>query len=188
MEVLMKSKIEMVANVIVILLAVVIGSVYLKERFSTPAPEPNEVKAGDKLPNLDGWDWGAHDRTLVLALRKGCHFCEDSAPFYQRLVAQQKLDAAHTEIVAVFPDAADAAQEVVQSEGLSVRALSGVPLEKLKASGTPTLLLVDKSGTVLNAWIGMLSPKQELEVMKATACHGGSCREPVATLGSINQR
>jgi hypothetical protein len=38
----------------------------------------------------------------------------------------------------------------------------------VKISGTPTLLLVDRSGTVLNAWIGMLSPRQELEVMRAT--------------------
>ena len=69
--------------------------------------------------------------------------------------------------MAVFPDAADAVKEVVQSEGLRVHALAGVPLERLKISGTPTLLLVDRSGTVMNAWIGMLSPRQELEVMRA---------------------
>ncbi len=85
----MKTKIEVVANVIVILLAVVIGSVFFKDRFTTPAPESSQVKGGDRLPSMDGWDWGAHDRTLVFALRKGCHFCEDSAPFYQRLLAQQ---------------------------------------------------------------------------------------------------
>ena len=86
----MKARLEVVTNVVVILLAVVIGSIYLKDRFSTPSPQTDEVKAGDKLASLDGWDWGAQDRTLVLVLRKGCHFCEDSAPFYQRLVAQQQ--------------------------------------------------------------------------------------------------
>lgn len=101
-----------------------------------------------------------------MVLRKGCHFCEDSTPFYQRLVAQQQ--AASSPIVAIFPDTADAVKEVIQSEGLSgVLALSGVPLEKLKVDGTPTLLLVDRSGTVLKAWIGVLSPREELEVMKA---------------------
>ena len=158
----MKTKIEVVANVIVILLAIAIGSVYLK----------------DRLASLDGWDWGAHDRTVVLVLRKGCHFCEDSAPFYQRLVTKQQQDGSSTGIVAVFPDAADAVKEVVQSEGLGVRALAGVPLERLKVSGTPTVLMVDRNGTVLNAWIGMLSPRQELDVMRATACHGSSCRQP----------
>lgn len=184
----MRAKIEAVANVVVILLAVVIGTVFLRDRFATPAPQPSEVKAGDKLVGLDGWNWGAHDRTLLLVLRKGCHFCEDSAPFYQRLVAKQQQDAPNTAIVAVFPDTADAVKEVVQSEGLAVHALAGVPLERLKVSGTPTLLLVDRNGTVLNAWMGMLSPRQELEVMRAMACPSGSCGESAQALGSLDQR
>ena len=160
----MKTRIEVAANIVVIVLAVVVGSVFLKDRLFTGTP-PDVIKAGDKLTRLDGWDWGAHDQTLVMALRKGCHFCEDSTPFYQRLVAQQQ---ASSPIVAIFPDTADAVKEVIQSEGLSgVPALSGVPLEKLKVDGTPTLLLVDRSGTVLKAWIGMLSPREELEVMMA---------------------
>jgi hypothetical protein len=165
MEVEMKSKIEAAANIIVIVLAVVVGSVFLKDRLSSVAPESNAVKTGDNLANLDGWDWGAHDQTLVLGLRRGCHFCEDSAPFYQRLIAQQQQGST---IVAVFPDTVDVVKEVVQSEGLRIHALAGVPLERLKIDATPTLLLVDRNGTVLNAWIGMLSPRQELEVMKAT--------------------
>jgi hypothetical protein len=40
-------------------------------------------------------------------------------------------------------------------------------LEKLKISGTPTLLLIDRTGTVVKAWVGILSGRQELEVMKA---------------------
>jgi hypothetical protein len=164
----MKSKIEAVANIIVIVFAVVVGSFFLKDRLSTAAPESNEIKAGDKLANLDGWDWSAHDQTLVLVLRKGCHFCEDSAPFYQRLISQPQQGGSNSNIVAVFPDTADTVKEVVQSEGLGVHAVAGVPLEKLKISATPTLLLVDRSGTVLNAWVGMLSPRQEQEVMKAT--------------------
>ncbi len=174
----MRAKIEAVANVIVILLAVVMGAVFLKDRYAAPGPQMKEVKAGDRLTRLDGWDWAAHDRTLVLALRKGCHFCEDSAPFYQRLLTEQKRDGSSTAIVAAFPDAADVVKQVVQSEGLEVQALARVPPEKLNVSGTPTLLLVDRSGTVLKAWIGMLSPREELEVMQALACHDRSCREP----------
>ncbi len=184
----MKAKIEMVANVAVILLAVVIGTIFLKDRFSAPGPQVNEVKAGDRLTRLDGWDWAAHDQTLVLALRKGCHFCEDSAPLYKRLLTEHKQGGSATAIVAVFPDNADAVKEVVQSEGLAVQALAGVPLEKLKVPGTPTLLLVDRTGTVLKAWMRMLSPRQELEVMRATACPSGSCGESAQALGSLNQR
>jgi hypothetical protein len=167
LEVEMKGKIEAAANIIVIVFAVVVGSVFLKDRLSPPAPEPEAVKAGDKLPNLDGLDWSSHEQTLVLVLRKGCHFCEDSAPFYRRLIGEQQQHGANSPIVAVFPDSAEDVKQVAQSEGLTVQTLPGVHLEKLKASGTPTLLLVDKTGTVLNAWIGMLSPRQELEVIGA---------------------
>src|SRR6516164_2049322 len=128
----MKSKIEAAANLIVIVFAVVVGSVFLKDRLSPPAPEPEAVKAGDKLPNLDGWDWASHEETLVLGLRKGCHFCEDSGPFYQRLMAQQEQGGSSPAILAVFPDPADTAKEVAKSEGLTAHVLGRVPLEKLK--------------------------------------------------------
>src|SRR3974377_1005023 len=148
----MKGKIEVAANIVVILVAVVVGSVFLKDRFFSTPSEPNEVKAGDKLTNLEGWDWSAHDQTLVLGLRKGCHFCEDSAPFYQRLAPKPQQGG--STIVAVVSAPAAAVKEVVQSEGLRIHALAGVPFEKLKIDATPTLLLVNRNGTVVNAWIG----------------------------------
>jgi thioredoxin-related protein len=172
----MKAKLEGIANVVVIVLALVVGFVFLRERLIAPA-EVNEVKLGERLIRLEGWDWGAHDRTLVLVLRKGCHFCEDSIPFYQRLAGNQEQGST-TATIAVFPDAADAVKEIVKKEGLDVQPLVGVTLDRLNVSATPTLLLVDKSGTVLNIWVGMLSPKQEVEVMRAMACSGGRCREP----------
>jgi hypothetical protein len=175
---MMKAKIEQIANLAVIVLALVIGSLLVKDRFFSAGLQANEVKVGDRLTHIGGWEWSAYDRTLVLVLRKGCHFCEDSAPFYQRLIIKRQQEGSDTALVAVFPDAADAVQEVMKSEGLDFRALTGVSLEGLKVSGTPTLLLVDNRGTVLNTWIGVLSPRQELEVMKFMACHSGSCRGP----------
>jgi hypothetical protein len=80
-------------------------------------------------------------------------------------------------MVAIFPDSAEAVEDVVHSQGLQVQALSGVSLERLKIDATPTLLLVDSKGMVLKAWIGVLSPRQELEVIKAMACDNASCRE-----------
>ena len=61
-------------------------------------------------------------RTLVMVLSKGCHFCEDSAPFYQRLISQSQQAVSSSSVVAVFPDTADAVKEVVQSEGLRIHA------------------------------------------------------------------
>jgi hypothetical protein len=57
----MKGKIEAAANIIVIVIAVAVGSLFLKDRLSPPATELEAVEAGDKLPNLVGWDWGSHE-------------------------------------------------------------------------------------------------------------------------------
>jgi hypothetical protein len=65
---MMKPKVEVAANLAVILLAVVIGSVFLRDRFVTPGPRPNEVKVGDQLPGINAYIWKAHGCTLVLAL------------------------------------------------------------------------------------------------------------------------
>jgi hypothetical protein len=54
----------------------------------------------------------------------------------------------------------------------------GVPLEaavtlqpghasRLKVSGTPTLILVDRNGSVLGVWIGKLKPEAESAVLSA---------------------
>ena len=174
---MMRVKIEQIANIAVILLALVVGAFFLKDRLSYD-PQPKQIRVGDKLLSLDGWDWSAHESTLVLVLRKGCHFCEDSAPFYQRLAGMQKQGGSASPIVAVFPDSAEVVEHVVQSEGLEIQTVSGVSFEGLKISGTPTLLLVDKRGVVLNSWIGVLSPRQELEVIKAMVCADRNCREP----------
>jgi thiol-disulfide isomerase/thioredoxin len=88
-----------------------VGSVFLKDRLLNVPLQANEVKAGDRLTPLKGWNWSAHDRTLVLALRKGCHFCEDSAPFYQRLVGKQADHGTNVAIVAIFPDLAAQLQQ-----------------------------------------------------------------------------
>lgn len=127
----MKAKIEVVANLTVVLLALVVGSIFVKDRFFNPRLQVNEVKAGDRLAHLDGLDWGAHDRTLILVLRKGCHFCEDSVPFYQRLLATQREDGSTAALIAVFPDTEEAVKEVIKSQGLDIRALPSVSLEGL---------------------------------------------------------
>src|SRR5712692_1305197 len=117
---MMKNKVEVVANVAVILLAVVIGSVFLMDRFVTPGPGPNEVKAGDQLPGLHAYNWKAHDRTLVLALRNGCHFCEDSMTFYRRLAKLEESKQIGSHLLAVLPHDPAGVRQVVETRQLTI--------------------------------------------------------------------
>jgi hypothetical protein len=41
------------------------------------------------------------------------------------------------------------------------------PLDSLKVTGTPTLLLLDSNGRVARAWVGQLTPQGEEELIAA---------------------
>ncbi len=86
----MKEKLEVVTNIVLIGLACVIGYHFWQARRTPENLSPAWVKVGDQLPSLPAYDWKAHDRTLVLALRNGCRFCEESIPFYRKLAEMEK--------------------------------------------------------------------------------------------------
>ena len=159
-----KNKIGVAADIIVIALAAVIGSVFLRDRFAS-GPGPNEVKAGDQLPGLHAYNWKAHDRTLVLALRNGCHFCEDSMPFYRRLAKLERSNGIGAHLIAVFPDDPAVVRQVVETQQLTIEVLPGVELGQVRVQATPTLMLVDQQGRVSKVWMGQLPASEEAEVI-----------------------
>ena len=163
----MKNKVEVAANLVVILLAVVIGSAFLMDRFASRGPAPNEVKVGDQLPGLDAYKWDAHDRTLVLALRSGCHFCEASMPFYRRLAQLEQSNQIGVHLIAVFPDDPAVVRQVEETQQLTIEAVAGFELGQVKVQGTPTLMLVDEQGRVSKVWMGELPAAEEAEVIAA---------------------
>src|SRR5258708_17642416 len=164
---MMKNKVEVAANVAVILLAVVIGSVFLKDRFGISGQDPNEVKAGDQRPGVPAYKWNAHERTLVLALRSGCHFCEASMPFYRKLAQLEQSNQVGVHLIAVFPDDPAAVHKVVKIQQLTLEVLPLFELCQVKGQATPTLMLVDQQRRVSKVWMGQLPAAAEAEVIAA---------------------
>src|SRR5260370_10835133 len=150
---MMKNKVEVAANVAVIVLAVVIGSVFLIDRFAKHGPDPNEVKIGDQLPDLPAYKWNAHERTLVLALRSGCHFCEASMPFYRKLAQLEQSSQFGAHLAAVFPDDPAVVHQVVETQHLTLEVLPRFGLGQAKVQATPTLMLVDEKGRDSKVWM-----------------------------------
>src|ERR1041384_717601 len=78
---------EVSANVAIVLVAVTVIGVIAKQYLlpRQPPKPPAGIAAGTKL-SIRGVDWAQNESTLIVALQKGCHFCSESAPFYQQLV------------------------------------------------------------------------------------------------------
>ena len=169
-----RTKLEAIANVTVIAVALAVGYVLLKEKVAGPRL-PQSTAAGDRLVALPGLDWSRHRRTLVLALNSGCHYCQDSVPFYQRLAQAAKPNGDDLEIVTVFPNDEEAVRRLMKQEGLAIGTIPAVPLEKLGVVVTPTLVLVDRGGRVERSWVGLLTPRQELEVLSVVSGSSEDC-------------
>jgi hypothetical protein len=158
----MKHRLEIVTNIIVIAVALLIGVRFVETMFFQHEVAP---LAGQTVPDISGYSW-SKGPTLVLALKKGCHFCEESMPFYRHLQELQQAGKLNVQIMAVFPDGSADVTDIMKSQQLSIRAFSAVRLDAFRVSGTPTLILVDQRGKVVKPWIGKQSADGENDVIR----------------------
>jgi hypothetical protein len=162
-------KTELLANIAIIVVALLLGGVLVKRYLlpgggAAPArgPDPS-VPAGTKV-SLPGVDWAGNGRTLLLVLSRDCHFCTESAPFYQRLV-RETAGRADVHLVAVLPQEADEARKYLDSHEIAIGEVRHAQPREAGAQVTPTLILVNEAGTVEESWIGKLQPSKEAEVL-----------------------
>ena len=158
----MKKAFDLLVSFSVLVAACTIVYSFTKNR---TAKRAETTVVGRRLGDIPGITWSAHDETLVLALKKGCHYCEQSIPFYQRLSSLDHPPS--VSLVAAFPDGADEVDRIIRDHKLAIPAVGDVPLRLLGVTGTPTLLLVNRQGVVTKQWVGALQPDRETEVTSA---------------------
>jgi thiol-disulfide isomerase/thioredoxin len=157
---------EVSANVAIIVVAVLLCVVLVRQQLlgsaqpGAGASRPGAAaNLGAKL-TLPGVDWAESKKTLVLALSSGCHFCSESAPFYQRLVKEGGV-----RLIAVVPQDAAEGRAYLDRLSVPIGDVRQTPLGAIGVEGTPTLMLVDDKGVTLNSWVGKLPAGTEDEVL-----------------------
>ncbi len=163
--------VEVCANIAIIIVAIAVVAVLARSYIFPPAAlGPTQQKSaagpakGTKL-EVSGVDWSQSGTTLVLALQKGCHFCTESAGFYQR-IAQQASGQQGLRLVAVFPQSPEEGKNYLDSLKVPIGDIKQSNLAGLGVGGTPTLILVDSQGVVKESWVGHLPPEREAEVLR----------------------
>lgn len=120
---------------------------------------------GDTVPLLPGMDFGSADRTLLIVTKSSCSFCRASYPFYQRLLAERDRTGKPVRIVFLSPaDDRTESIELVRAHGLKPDAQVSYAPRDLRVRVTPTLLLVDRRGHVLDVWFGQAEPVDEVDI------------------------
>lgn len=162
-------KTEIVANIAIIVVALLLGVVLVKRFFLTRdgadaarRADPR-VAVGTKVA-LPGEDWARNGRTLLLVLSSDCRFCTESAPFYQRL-ARDAAGRADLRLVAVLPQEVGAGREYLRRLGVPIAEVRQAAPTAVGAQVTPTLILLDGGGAVTHSWVGKLAAPEESEVL-----------------------
>ena len=159
-----KKYFELAANAAIVCTCILIAYVAIT-RFALPndATRNNQsLIAGTKL-SVANVDWSHHEQNLVLVLSTQCHFCSESAPFYQELVS-----AAHrkqTPVVAILPQTTAESRLFLEHLGLDIPDVRQMPLSSIGVGGTPTVLVIDGKGTVLKVWVGKLPANDQADVL-----------------------
>ncbi|HEX3529279.1 MAG TPA: hypothetical protein VH988_19655 [Thermoanaerobaculia bacterium] len=164
-----KSKLDTAANIAIILVCIIAAGILVRNNFFPPKPAgaPPEAAKGETLAELRGVVPAGSNTALVMALSPTCHFCNDSMPFYKQLVDKRNESKSTVKVIAAVPAAEAQAteQKNLADHGVQADAVVHVDFSKIKVPGTPTLLLVDNQGKVLDVWVGKLDPSREKEVL-----------------------
>jgi hypothetical protein len=165
----LKSILSVTTNIVVVLFAVVASVVLVKNYFAPQSASTSAaIRKGSVFPQIAGTDYKQAPRTLILALNVDCRYCTRSVPFYNSLAEARQENPGQFNIVAAFINN-DAAlvRSYAEEKQLSVQTIAGVDLDKLGIHLTPTIILVDNRGNVLDSWRGALQPDGEREVFNA---------------------
>jgi hypothetical protein len=160
----MEKKLTMLANLLIIVVALAIGVQLLRGRMISGG-DGNRVHAtsleGKKFPIEENWN--PSKKTVVLALQVGCHYCSASAPFYARL--SKFADDRGIKIIAALPNSQTEARTYLSGLNLNFRDVQQVDFANIQVSGTPTVFVVNDKGLVERVWEGQLREGEEEKVL-----------------------
>ena len=155
---------ERIGQIAFIVMCVVVSAVGIQRLRASPPPA-----AARPVPMAPGIKVQLHEQlrsqrargSLVLALSTNCQYCTASMPFYSALASLDVVrdGRIHLSAVSLQP-------EEQMRTYLASHAVPEVPVVLFRDSGlviqgTPTVVLLDRSGTVVNSWSGQLRPDEE---------------------------
>jgi hypothetical protein len=125
------------------------------------APEP--FKVGEQAERLPGVGYGDARISVILYLRSTCPYCTQSMPFYRRL-SEEATRLGSVRLIAVSPETEQVARAYIEEHSLRVGKLikfDGRPVP------TPTLVTVNRTGTIQGVWVGQKNEKGETEILES---------------------
>ena len=126
-----------------------------------------EQAFAESVPHLRSLavDFSKAERTLIVAVQQDCSYCAHSMEFYRRLISLRNERKSSVQVVVAAPPRDAAIADYLESLGVEPDLILNVRPGSLAVQVTPTLLLTDQSGDVLERWEGFLSDGRQASVL-----------------------
>jgi hypothetical protein len=165
-----RTKLDTVANIAIIVVCVIASAVLINNFLQSrqrAAQEPPQAEKGETFEELRAVVPAGAASALVVALQPQCGFCNESMPFYKRIVETRNQKGSNVKFVAAVgrPEARDEEAKKLAEAGVQPDALVQVDFSAIKVPGTPTVYHVDPEGKVLGVWVGKLDESAERNVL-----------------------
>lgn len=156
------SKLEILSNVAVIIAAVAFVVVLIHREWPSPQPGTSAWLQG-KTVSLTSLAHSPAKDDLVMFISEECPFCRREMPFYRTLRQRLPKDVS---LIAVFPAHQPAPGKFLAAQSVTVdRVVSSDSLVQIGVTKTPTLLLVNSHGKVMQAWVGAQPAAQHRKML-----------------------
>ena len=107
----------------------------------------------------------AADQTVLVFVNSTCRFCTSSMPFYLRLIDAIRSGGRSVRSFFASREPVEITRRYLDSHHLLPDAIITLPND-IPLTGTPTVLVIDRNGSVADGWLGQLTPRQEAAVMR----------------------
>ncbi len=160
----MTKKLEVIANMAVIVTCLVAVGVMLQKAGVLPAREAgaSQPQVGDSLPAT--WQSKAESPApaVVAVLRSTCRFCTENMPLYRQLSATKPF-------IVVSTEPPETMTRYLASHGVTASRVLTVSPSAVGVPGTPTIFVVGRDGRIVIREVGRLSDTKGRELVKTVA-------------------
>jgi hypothetical protein len=151
-----------VTNIAILVLIVFVG---VRVARSYNSPRALTFEKGEKVNGVAAAAYSGAERTLIIQVRSTCQYCPAAMPFYRQLVDRIRKEQRGTRILAVSTEPPTISEAYLRANSIIVETMLQLDSKEPRLGITPGLLLLDKNGHVLGAWVGVLLPEQERDVV-----------------------
>jgi hypothetical protein len=144
-----------------------LGTIVLLKNFSPPKTSPQiharqleAIRAKVHLDKVSSILPLPNKTNIILFLRVGCHWCEESMPLYRELSRTGALT------IGVLPSDIDTSVKYLKGNDVKLSSMVQANLEDFGISGTPTMLVV-RDNKLVEGWDGYQQDSKE--VMQAVS-------------------